>query len=803
MKQQTAECARTKNEAYVNLSPHTAEFARTKHDVKANSTSTPGALSRVVPVTKVAPYQTPFQGTLSRANNEATVVPDGADQIEPLENKEMLALLYSLNTPRTSSIYHFDTDTESICIDTGASACLSPKKNNFVSLKEINNLKINGIASGLQVGGIGTLKWSIRDDNNNEIDLYIKDALYVPSAPMGLLCPQQIAQQTQNPGDGFLASGTHGVLTFAGYKRTIKYDSRSRLPILHTIEGASAYIASLPNTTAETANLSTNQKLLLKWHNRLAHTSFSHIQELARQGRLPKAIASCNHPVCSSCQYGKAHRRPSASVTKAQPIDSGDLQPGDCVSVDQIESSAPGLVDNYSGKPTTARYHAASLYTDHASRFMFLKCHYSTGGNEAVEGKQRFEHFAGTHGVKIKAYRADNGIMAKREYIQNVELHQQSITLSGVNHHSQNGIAERNIRTITDRARTMLLHAIEKWPAVITMDLWPFALKMAVDIHNATPGKSGLSPEEIFIKQKSRPDRLVDFHTFGCPVFVLDPTLQQGHKLPKWQPRSRQAIYLGHSPRHAQTVPIVLNIKTGLCSPQYHVVFDDHFTTTAAATTNIMPSNWPELFHNRIDCFEGESASTQRPALAQEWMDTDTPHTTTSEGDTDMTALPVRQHPEGDTIRDTEAPAGDSSRDSTLRDTAVSEGDSQTVSTQHSQATPVSDQAVTHSGQHVPQPWRQQQPRLGWNAEHSHNTRFRTRIQEHLARDSPATASGLSQNTEQITVSDVPFSDKFTAMVAATEALYTLEDGTSNFTYPSAFLSTNEKDTLHYGEMLQ
>jgi hypothetical protein len=30
-------------------------------------------------------------------------------------------------------------------------------------------------------------------------------------------------------------------------------------------------------------------------------------------------------------------------------------------------------------------------------------------------------------------------------------------------------------------------------------------------------------------------------------------------------------------------------------------------------------------------------------------------------------------------------------------------------------------------------------------------------------------------------------------MVAATEVLYTLEDGTSNFTYPSAFLSTNEK----------
>jgi hypothetical protein len=65
---------------------------------------------------------------------------------------------------------------------------------------------------------------------------------------------------------------------------------------------------------------------------------------------------------------------------------------------------------------------------------------------------------------------------------------QQTITLTGVNQHNQNGIAERNIRIICDRARAMLFHAIEKWPDAITVCLWPFALRMAADIHNATPG---------------------------------------------------------------------------------------------------------------------------------------------------------------------------------------------------------------------------------------------------------------------------------------------------------------------------
>jgi hypothetical protein len=47
----------------------------------------------------------------------------------------------------------------------------------------------------------------------------------------------------------------------------------------------------------------------------------------------------------------------------------------------------------------------------------------------------------------------------------------------------------------------MLIHAMEHWPEVVTVDLWPFALRMAADIHNATPGPSGQSPEEIFSKQ--------------------------------------------------------------------------------------------------------------------------------------------------------------------------------------------------------------------------------------------------------------------------------------------------------------
>jgi hypothetical protein len=35
----------------------------------------------------------------------------------------------------------------------------------------------------------------------------------------------------------------------------------------------------------------------------------------------------------------------------------------------------------------------------------------------------------------------------------------------------------------------------------------------------------------------------------------------------------------------------VLNLRTGLCSPQYHVVFDDNFTTMQAVQQTKLPAN--------------------------------------------------------------------------------------------------------------------------------------------------------------------------------------------------------------------
>ena len=149
--------------------------------------------------------------------------------------------------------------------------------------------------------------------------------------------------------------------------------------------------------------------------------------------------------------------------------------------------------------------------------------------------------------MKAKQFRTDNGVFASKVFKNAVEALNQHVSFCGPYAHHQNGVAERAIRSITEKAQKILLTAMSQWPDVVTVKMWTMALRYAVDIHNATPSENGLSPEDIFTGQKLD-SRLQDFHTFGSPVFVLHPILANGKQLPKWKPRSRMGMYLGSSP---------------------------------------------------------------------------------------------------------------------------------------------------------------------------------------------------------------------------------------------------------------
>ena len=142
--------------------------------------------------------------------------------------------------------------------------------------------------------------------------------------------------------------------------------------------------------------------------------------------------------------------------------------------------------------------------------------------------------------------------------------------------------------------RTLLMHALRNWPEIISTILWPYAWKEVERRMNLFGFNQHGDHPECSFGNLQYSNCLKDQHTWGCPVYVLSADARE-QRVPKWDARARVGVYLGHSPAHAGSVALVLNPKTLHVSPQYHVVYDDTFSTVPFLRRSEMPPNWTEL----------------------------------------------------------------------------------------------------------------------------------------------------------------------------------------------------------------
>jgi hypothetical protein len=199
------------------------------------------------------------------------------------------------------------------------------------------------------------------------------------------------------------------------------------------------------------------------------------------------------------------------------------------------------------------------------------------------------------NGVVVQDYLTDSGTFKAHKFVSHIHETQQMIHFFGTNAHHQNGVAERAIQTLSNIARAMILHASMHWKDGMYVSLWHMAFNHAIHIYTNTPNK-GVAPEDIFTGSTIPHHRLLDLHFWGCPVNVMDPQMQQGRKLPRSQTRSRRGVTSGLSLQHSSEVPLVLNLQTGSIDTQYHVVFNDQFTTVSSIEREMdPPSHWEDL----------------------------------------------------------------------------------------------------------------------------------------------------------------------------------------------------------------
>ena len=121
---------------------------------------------------------------------------------------------------------------------------------------------------------------------------------------------------------------------------------------------------------------------------------------------------------------------------------------------------------------------------------------------------------------------------------------------------------------------------MDLWPEVVTKVLWLCASRAvyrSCNIFNLD--SKGYSPEMKLAQLATKP-HVQNKHAMLCPVFTLNKKLQGAPGIiPKWNLHVDAGVYLGISPVYSSKVALVLNLATGHVSPQYHVAFDDHFTT--------------------------------------------------------------------------------------------------------------------------------------------------------------------------------------------------------------------------------
>ena len=507
-----------------------------------------------------------------------------------------------------------------IVIDTGASISLTSDKDDFVGpITECEWKNLDGIAGAkVLIVGVGQVSWPIRDFFGN-VEHVLTKALYCPSATIRLFSPQTYFVE-HDSGTCSLDKSQVKLVLENGRSLYFPYQGGSNLPVMYTnwidepCPGAANLMAACNSTVTmdeifgvkkDNHNLSRPQKEVLLWHNRIGHVGCGWIQSLMRKRKdavgndsvppvIPTKCASahkCDQPKCPACLLGKMHRlSPKTSVTKQLPesemaIRQNDLKPGDCVSIDQMVSKVPGRLSHTFGKEDPRqKLNGCTLFCDHCSGYVYLNPQVSLRVGKTLEGKHAFERMAELCNVKIKSFRADNHPFASKEFKEDLELQNQTIDYSGVGAHFQNGFVERMQASLNSWTRSSMIHQLLNWPEVYDQALWPLAMEQAVFLWNNMPRKeSGLSPVEIFTGTKcANHDALLNAKVWGCPAYVLDPKLQDGKKLPKWKPRSRVGVYVGTSPNHASTVGRILSLNSGAISPQYHVVFDEHFATVPA-----------------------------------------------------------------------------------------------------------------------------------------------------------------------------------------------------------------------------
>lgn len=268
------------------------------------------------------------------------------------------------------------------------------------------------------------------------------------------------------------------------------------------------------------ASIGANETMEL-WHRRLGHLNPNDLMRMRNGGVNGVSFVGNQQSIaCVACCKGKQARKPfpkrGSRAKQLLEVVHADLAGKmECVSIGGSKYCLV-IVDDYSRRTFTYMLKSKNQAFDRFCSF-----------------KRFVENQTGFH---IKKFRSDNGT----EFVS--DIFKKFLDKFGIQHQlsiaytpQQNGLAERTIRTITEKARCMLQDAN------LPKRYWAEAMQTAAYVKNHTTSTrlKNKSPMEMWTGQK--PD-VSHFKVFGAVAMAMIPK----EKRQKFDAKSRELLFMGY-----------------------------------------------------------------------------------------------------------------------------------------------------------------------------------------------------------------------------------------------------------------
>ena len=302
---------------------------------------------------------------------------------------------------------------------------------------------------------------------------------------------------------GFEFSGKQGCLYVKDNKRNTLLQAKRTGTVYPLLQSTSIH-----NTVSTTHPIYKTSKPVARetWHQRAAHLNYRDLAVLPKvtEGVVftPEVNPTDQHDAqfCDACAQGKQHKVHNKEPATNRATEAGIRLHADLFGGGDTLKSVEG-------------YRYGGVVTDDATRMRFsmtLKtkdtiCKELIGVFNQVKThtERDLEYFRSDDAGEYQGLQPtfqERGIIWEKSapYAQD-----------------QDGVSERSIRTILERARTMLIHA------GLPSSLWPEAIAAACYITNRLPTTAleGKTPYEAWYKKK--PD-LSNLRVYGCNAYVID-----------------------------------------------------------------------------------------------------------------------------------------------------------------------------------------------------------------------------------------------------------------------------------------